>query len=126
MIPKIVLFALMCAILSALLEGLGFKGKGLFSLLCIVLMLISLTDTLTDTMGGILSLADKVGISNAASAAVKAIGLGYTFGFVSDLCASLGEGVLASAVTAAGRINIFLVAYPYFESIVKLGMELLE
>ena len=126
MIPKILLFALMCAILSALLDGLGFKAKGLFSLLCILLMLISLSSDLTETMGGILSLANRAGISDAASAAIKAIGLGYIFGFVADLCSSLGEGVLATTVTTAGRINIFLVAYPYFESIVKLGMELLE
>lgn len=126
MIPRLALFALMCGLISALLDGIGFKGKGLFSLLCLTLMLISLADMMTDAMGGILSLADRAGITDAASSCIKAIGLGYVFGFVSDVCSSLGECRLASVVTAAGRINIFLVAYPYFESIVSLGMELLE
>ena len=54
------------------------------------------------------------------------MGLGYVFGFTSEICSELGEGVIASAVTAAGRVQIFLVAYPYFEKIIKLGVELLE
>ena len=73
-----------------------------------------------------LELAEKVGISEATECALKAVGLGHIFGFTSDFCASLGEGGLAKAVTVVGRVEIFLVAYPYFEKIIALGIKLLE
>ena len=126
MIPKICLFALLSALLSFLLERLGFRSGGLFALLCTLLMLCSMAESLGDMLGGIMTLANRAGITDAASCALRAVGLGYVFGFTADLCASLGEGAIASAVTVAGRVEIFLVAYPYFERIVALGAELLE
>ena len=126
MIPKICLFALISALLSFLLERLGFRSGGLFALLCTLLMLCSMAESLGDMLGGIMALANRAGITDAASCALRAVGLGYVFGFTADLCASLGEGAIASAVTVAGRVEIFLVAYPYFERIVALGAELLE
>lgn len=126
MIPKICLFALVSVLILALLDRLGFRGKSVFATLCILLMLISLTEGLSSGLGGIISLAERAGITDAAGCALKAVGLGYVFGFTSEICTSLGEGTIASVVTAAGRVQIFLVAYPYFEKIVKLGVELLE
>ena len=126
MIPKICLFALLSALLSFLLERLGFRSGGLFALLCTLLMLCSMAESLGDMLGGIMTLANRAGITDAASCALRAVGLGYVFGFTADLCASLGEGAIASAVTVAGRVEIFLVAYPYFERMVALGAELLE
>lgn len=125
MIPKICLFALLCAVLSSLLEGLGFKSRGLFALLCALLLLTALTELMGDAFGGILSLAEDAGITDAASCALRAVGLGYVFGFTSEVCTSLGEPLIAQAVAVAGRIHIFLIAYPYFEKIVQLGRELL-
>ena len=125
MIPRICLFALVAAMLGALLGGLEFKGKGLFSLFCMLLMLISFVGSLGDSLGGIISLADKAGITDAASCILRAVGLGYVFGFTSEICSSLGEGTIASAVTTVGRVQIFLVAYPYLEKTVQLGVELL-
>ena len=126
MIPKICLFALVSVLILALLDRLGFRGKSVFATLCILLMLISLTEGLSSGLGGIISLAERAGITDAAGCALKAVGLGYVFGFTSEICTSLGEGTIASMVTVAGRVQIFLVAYPYFEKIVKLGVELLE
>ena len=126
MIPKICLFAIVGVIINSLLDRLGFKSKAIFTLLCLVLMLISLTEGLGGVYGDLIALADKAGITDAASCAVKAVGLGYIFGFTSEICSSLGEGVIASVVTLAGRIQIFLLAYPYFEKIIDLGVALLE
>ena len=47
------------------------------------------------------------------------------FGITADLCTSLGEIGIARAVTVVGRVQIFAVAYPYFEKMIALGMELL-
>lgn len=125
MIPKICLFALICVLLNVILDGLGFKSKGIFALLCAVLMLISFFDSLSGSFSGIIALTERAGINDAAACALRAIGLGYIFGFTSEICQSLGEGLVASVLTAVGRLQIFLVAYPYFEKIVNLGAELL-
>lgn len=126
MIPQICLFALICALLGALLQGLGYKSKGLFATLGAILILSALTGGLSDIFGGIMSLASTAGITEAARSALRVVGLGYVFGFTAEICSSLGESLIASAVTAAGRVQIFLVAYPYIEKVVKLGAELLS
>ena len=125
MIPKICLFALVCALLCSLLSGLGFREKGLFALFCSLLMLISFVSTIGDSLGGVISLADRAGITDAASCILRVVGLGYVFGFTSEICTCLGEGAIASAVTTVGRVEIFLVAYPYLEKTIQLGLELL-
>ena len=126
MTGRIAAFALVCAVLGALLEGLGFKSKRLFSVLAFVLLVGAIAQPLSEILKGILSFSSAAGIGEGAEAAVKAVGLGYLFGFVSDICTGLGESGLASAVIMVGRVEIFLVAYPFFEGIMNLGMELLK
>lgn len=126
MIPRIAAIAVLCALLSALLEGLGFKSKRLFATLCIILLMILSLSSFSKLFGSVGSLAERTGITDAAACALRAIGLGYVFGFTSEICQSLGEGTLASLVSAVGRVEIFLVAYPYFEKTVNLGIELLK
>lgn len=126
MIPKICAVAILCVILCAALDSLGFKSKGLFATLCALMILSALGDSMSSLFGSALSIAERTGISEAASCALRAVGLGYVFGFTADVCSSLGEAVIAKAVTAVGRVQIFLVAYPYFEKMIALGVELLE
>lgn len=126
MIPKICLFALVSVLLNVLLDRMGFKSKALVATLAAILMLISLSEELGGIFGDIISLADRAGITDAATCAIKAVGLGYVFGFTSEVCSSLGEPLVSSVVTLAGRLQIFLLAYPYFEKIIKLGADLLE
>lgn len=124
MIPRICGVALLCVLLSVILDKMGFRSGGLFGVLCSLLVLSSLADSFIEMSSPLLSLADSVGISEAAAASLRAIGLGYVFGFTSDICQSLGESTLARAVVIVGRIEIFLVAYPYFEKLISLGVEL--
>ena len=126
MTGRIAAFALVCAGLGALLEGLGFKSRRLFSVLAFVLLIGAIAQPLSEILQGLLSFSSAAGIGEGAEAAVKAVGLGYLFGFVSDICTGLGESSLASAVIIVGRLEIFLVAFPFFEGIMNLGMELLK
>lgn len=126
MIIRAAVLAILCALLCALLDGAGFKSKGLFATLCILIMFVGLADSLSELFSGIMSLAERTGIREAASCSIRVVGLGYIFGITSDLCDSLGERAIASAVTMVGRIQIFLVAYPYFEKIISLGIELIK
>lgn len=126
MIPRICLFALICTLLGTLLQEMGYRSRGLFATVSAILMLSTLGGSLSDMLGGLMSMADAVGVTEGAKAALRAVGLGYVFGFTAEICSSLGESLLASVVTVAGKIQIFLVAYPYIEKIVKLGGELLQ
>ena len=126
MISKIVGIALVCAILSALLDGLGFRSRRLFSVLSIIVVMIGLVSSVSDLFGSLFAIFDDTGVSEAADRAVRAVGLGYVFGFTSDICTSLGEATLANLVTAVGRVEIFLLAMPYFVKTVELGVELLS
>ncbi len=126
MIAKICLFALACGLLAALLQSLGYKSKGLFATLSALLIFSAIGGGLADIFGGILSLTEGAGITDAVRSALKVIGLGYIFGFTSDVLLSLGEGLIASAVTVAGRVQMMLAIYPYIDRVVKLGVELLS
>ena len=126
MIPKICALAILSVILYAALDSFGFKSKGLFGLLCALMILSALGSTFSTLFGSMLNIAEKTGISEAATCALRTVGLGYVYGFTSDLCTSLGENMIAKAVTTVGRVQIFLVAFPYFEKTVALGIELLK
>lgn len=125
MIPKVVAIALVCAFLSALLEGLGFKSRKLFATLSLIVVMIGLISRAQPLFSSAKELADRTGVSDAASSALRAVGLGYVFGFTSDICSSLGEPTLATLVTTVGRLEIFMLAFPYFEKMIELGIELI-
>lgn len=125
MISKAIGVALVSAILSALLDGLGFKSRRLFSTLSAIVVMVGLVGSVSELLESVMKIADGAGIGDAADKAVRAVGLGYVFGFTSDICNSLGESALASLVTAVGRVEIFLLALPYFVKTVELGVELL-
>lgn len=126
MIPKICLFAIISVLLSVLLGSLGFKSKGLFITLAALLMLGVLQNDLSNIFGEIISFSESAGITDATKTALRVVGLGYVFGFTSEICLSLGEPLIASVVTAAGRVQLLAVVYPYIQDVVKLGVELLS
>ena len=125
MITAVLSFAVICAILLALLREFGFRSAKLFGTLCLVLLLSAVVGPLVTLVGEIRGVADRAGVSEAADCAVRAVGLGYAFGITSDLCESFGESSVASAVLMVGRLQIFLIALPYFQKVIDLGLELL-
>lgn len=126
MIPQVCLFALVCVLLVILLRDLGYKSAALVSVLGGIMILGATGGGLLDIFGGVGSFVELAGIGEDAKACLKAIGLGYIFGFTSEICSSVGAPLVASAVTLAGRTQIFLIAFPYIEKIAKLGAELLQ
>ena len=126
MISKMLGVALVSAILSALLDGLGFKSRRLFSTLSAIVVMIGLISSVSELLSSVMKIAEGTVVADAADKAVRAVGLGYVFGFTSDICNSLGESTLASLVIAVGRVEIFLLALPYFVKTIEMGMELLS
>jgi hypothetical protein len=126
MIPKICLVGLLTAILAYFLGEMGFKNKKLLSLLAILLLLCGMKDGAGKLVDKILSFSEVAGIGDACRSALKTVGLGYLFGFTSDVCTELGESGVAKAVNVVGKIEIMLVVLPYFEKTLTLGLELLK
>ena len=124
MISKLPPVAILCAFMAALLEAMGFRSKRLFVALSLLMLMISAMDSLFGIIEPLGRLAAEVGISEPADKAFRALGLGYLFGFASEICHSLGEGGLATVLTIAGRVEIFLLILPYFVKTVELGLEL--
>lgn len=125
MIPDVCAVAIVSCVMCVLLDGLGFRSRGLLTTLCALMILSALTSSLGKISGDILSLAERSGILDAATVALRAIGLGYVVGITADVCAGLGEGMLSTAVITVGRVQIFMVAYPYLQKIINLGIELI-
>lgn len=126
MIPKICALGLLLTFVAVLLSEFGYKNKRLFSVLAVILLLSILGGEISSAMSGMLEISQITGITDTAKCAFKIIGIGYVFGIASDIAKELSEPAIANAVTVGGRIEILLIAMPYFAEIVKLGVELIK
>ena len=70
--------------------------------------------------------AEGAKISEIATSAAKIIGVGYLFGRGADVIAELGEGMISKGLLVAGKIEILLIALPYFKDILELGLSLIK
>ena len=123
---KICLTALLAATVGLLLSELGFKGKRAYSAVAAVVLISFAGEGLAELLRGACGFSDYLGVSEVASAALKVLGCGYIFGMCSDLCTDLGESGLGRVLALAGRVEILLIVFPYFEDTISLGLELLR
>ena len=118
--------ALVTVIFGTVLSELGFKSKKLFCILGALIIICLLGEGAAMIVGKVTALSEAADIGDAAKCALKVVGLGYLFGFTSDVCRELGEGGVANAVGLVGRVETFLAVLPYFEKTLELGAGLLK
>ena len=126
MIMRACALALLAVTVGAVLSDLGFKNKKLLCVLASIIILSILGDSLATLVGKITAFSEIAGIMDASKCAMKVVGLGYVFGFTSDVCRELGEGGIANAVGLVGRVETFLAVFPYFEKTLEIGAGLLK
>ncbi|MBQ8879418.1 MAG: hypothetical protein IJY69_01070 [Clostridia bacterium] len=126
MILRLGAVTLIAVIVSFLLGEMGYSGKRAVAALSMLLLFCAVTEGIADTVGQLLSLAEEGGVGEIAVTSVKVLGVGYVFGIVSEICEELGERGIASVAVNVGRIEIFLLVFPYFQDIVKMGIELIK
>ena len=123
---RLVLLGMLLAVMALLLRSFGFRGAGVYAALGVAVLLSSSASGLGELLG--------IGKDNAlfgadaaeyASAIAKIVGAGYLFGICSDICTELGEVGIAKAIAVSGRIEILLIALPYFRRILELSAELM-
>ncbi len=54
------------------------------------------------------------------SLVMRIIGVGYVFGICADVCRDVGEGSVANAVLAVGRVEILLLSLPALRYVTEL------
>jgi len=123
---RILAAALLVTFIGALLTEIGFKGKRAVTGLAIILFSLCVIDGVSGMLSEIMEIADAAGITDAARCALKVVGVGYAFGITSDIAEELGEKGIAGAVTSIGRVEIFLIVFPYFKEILDVGIGLLK
>lgn len=126
MMLKLVGAGMLLAFTSFVLSELGFRGRKTLSVLGLLLLLTAVGEGISKLIQPILGLCDTVGFSEGAVCALKIVGAGYLFGICSDIVAELGEPLVAKGLLTAGRVEMLLVASPYFAGVIKLGAELIK
>lgn len=116
--------ALIAAVCAFLLRELGWRGAVAFSAVALALFFGILADGLSVAAGGISEIAAEYGVGEIAKEILKTVGVTYIFGICSDICAELGERSLSSALDAVGRVEILLIAMPYFIKVLRSAAEL--
>lgn len=123
MIPQIFGIIILLAATAYLLRGFGWQGATVFAAIAAVLLLREGLEPLSYVFTSIKSLGGVADIAEPVSAAIKVLGLGYLFGICADICRDLGEAGLAKATETVGRVEVIAVVIPYFEEIIRVGVE---
>lgn len=119
------LSAVVFALILFMLREIGFRAAPVIGIIAGVLLLLESVELYGEALGAVGRLASESGASRAVSSMLKVTGLTYLFGIASDVCRELGESGLSRVVDVVGRVEILLVAAPYFGEIIMLGVELI-
>ena len=126
MILRLVGTALILTASAFLLKNFGWRGAPIFTAVALILSISEAEGELEYIFSSIKKIGNESGIDDALSAAVKVLGIGYLFGICADICRELGEAGIAKAVEVVGRVEIIAVVIPYFQEIIKVGIELVK
>lgn len=117
--------ALLLTFTGFLLRSFGWRGAPVFAAVAAAVIIFESGENLGYIFGSVKNIGSGVGISELVGAAIKVLGIGYLFGICADLCRELGEAGIAKACEVVGRVEIIAVVIPYFEEIIKVGVELI-
>ena len=92
----------------------------------VCVLLASAFSRYSEAISRLFELAGEGGVvSDAATLAVRAIGIGFTAQIGADICRDLGENSVASCVELAGRAEILLLCLPEFIDFTDRAIEML-
>ena len=126
MILKVIGYALLLTVAAFLLRRFGWSGAPVFAAICSVMIVGAAADSLRDIFKLATDSAGDSSVSEPIASALKSLGAGYLFGISADVCRELGESGIAKGLEVAGRVEIIAIVIPYFEKIIRLGIELMS
>ena len=118
-------YAILALVVITIVKEIGWRGAPLIAIGVFVLAIGLILPQLMKGREHYFNLIGSLGVSDIGLTALKIIGLGYLGGITSDICSDMGEMLLSKAVVLVCRIEIVLVASPYFFEIVKMGVSLI-
>ena len=118
----ICLILLACAVL---LRNFGWRGASVFAVVASILLLAEAADSLSYIFETVYAFDYGEGIEKPILAALKILGIGYLFGICADVCRELGENGIAKSVEIVGRVEIIALVIPFFQEIIRVGVELI-
>jgi stage III sporulation protein AD len=116
--------ALLFAAASLILKNFGWRGAPVFSCLCITGVFSLLSETFSLIKDNVEQIAITADLGEYAEAVLKITGIGYLYTIGSELCSELGEVGLSKAVTAGGKLEIIIIALPFFSRILDTVTQL--
>ena len=126
MLSEALAIALLATIFALLLKNLGWKGAPVLTSLAMIGIISLFSDALSGIFSSVEHIAYYADVSEYCSSALKILCAGYLSGIISDVCSELGEGGIAKSVTLCGRLEIILIALPYFDRLLTAAMDLLS
>ena len=118
---KVVAYALITLFLGVILREVGFRGSRLVTILGTVSVIGAAALSL-DALSGLIPQLD--GANEYSVAMLKMIGIGYASGICADVCSELGETGVGRALITASKIEIAVIAMPFFKELIEIGKEL--
>ena len=126
MILNLLGIAILCASCAFLLRGLAWRAAPIFACLAAIFLLALCEGAVGEIVSSLSGIASRGDVTEPVSVIIKIIGLGYLFGISADVCRELGEGGIAKALEAGGRVEIILISMPYLIKTLNLGIGLIS
>ena len=118
---------IIAALLAKLIEPSFREIKLALSITAVVVILLSVADSIELLFDGIRGFTEDFGISQGLIAiAVKVIGIGYVCELSSNSLRDIGESALASIIDICGKISIAMLCLPVILNLIDTVVEILE
>ena len=110
---------LLGAISCVILKGLGARAAPIVAIAVILFSLKRSMPYLSEVSVLINSFTGLSGDARYASDGLKAVGIGYIGAIAADVCTTLGEGGIASAVSLVTRFELIALATPHLSELIS-------
>ena len=116
--------ALLVSASSMLLKNLGSRASPIIASIGIVGLISLAASGIGGLLSDLSSVVEASGISLYAEAVMKIIAVSFLASGVSDVCSELGETGVGRALITASKIEIAVIAMPFFKELIEIGKEL--
>ena len=120
-ILKIIGVAFVTSIAAILLKGSKPELSFAVTITGVIVILLFIIDSLQNTVGIFLQLAQLTGIENGLiKILIKIVGVGYLTEFAVGILNDFGSNALADKVALGGKIGIILLSLPVLEGLLQM------
>lgn len=126
-VEKIIVLAVLCAVLIVLLRNSRPEQAMILSLCAVILLLFWLLDAMDPILQELRQLTELFSFgSQQGELLLKSLGLCLLTQVSADLCRDAGENTLAVNVELAGKTAVLLLCLPLFRQLLSFAAELIR